>query len=77
MYRRSEDVQWLEDMHDWVITLHIYQVLVHFCVSFAQFKVTVDHSTLLHVKTFDTWNKLAYFDSDKTTTTDAIETSTL
>jgi hypothetical protein len=77
MYRCLEDVQWLEDMRDWVITVHIFHALVHFCGSFAQFKVTFDHSTSLHVETFDTWNKHAYFDGDKTTTTDAVEKSTL
>lgn len=77
MYRHLEDIQWLEDMHDWVITVHIFQVLVHFCGSFAQFKVTFDHNTLLHIETFDIWNKCAYFDGDKTTTTDGIETSML
>ena len=40
-----------------------------------QFKVKFNHGMLLHVEYFDTQNKHAYFDGNRTTTTNATEIS--
>lgn len=70
-----ETVRSIGRLHDSLITVHIFQVTVHFSGCFPRFKVKFNHATLLHVDTFDTRNKHINFDGAKTTPSDAIETS--